>query len=120
MFKTIKGCSNYEINENGIIKNKITNKILKGSHHAKGGYKTVSLINDNGKSQTFFVHRLLMITFKPISNYEKFDVDHIDCDKTNNNLDNLEWVMSKENTHRAIKNGLYSKITEKLFLMKLL
>ena len=48
-----------------------------------------------------------MLTFKPIENAEKFQVDHIDCNKLNNNLDNLEWVTAKENTHRAIKNGLY-------------
>lgn len=108
MFKIIKGCSNYEISENGIIRNKITNKILKGSYRKNSGYQTVSLINDNKKAQTFFIHRLLMITFKPIKDYENFDVDHIDCNKQNNNLDNLEWVTSKKNTHRAIKNGLYS------------
>lgn len=107
MFKTITGFSNYEINEDGVIINKKTN-IKPNIRFNRQKYKVVSLKDDFGIFRTQLVHRLLMITFKPIENYENYSVDHIDCDKTNNNLDNLEWVTSKENTHRAIKNGLYS------------
>ena len=107
MFKTIPGFSNYEINENGVVRNKRTLHLLK-NYFNKYGYKKIILSNDNKKSITLLVHRLVLITFKPIKNYEKYSVDHLDCNKTNNNLNNLEWVTSKENTHRVIKNGLYS------------
>lgn len=107
MFKTIPGFSNYEINEDGVVRNKKTQNILK-NYLNKYGYKKIILSNDNKKSITLLVHRLVLITFKPIKNYENYSVDHLDCNKTNNNLNNLEWVTSKENTHRAIKNGLYS------------
>lgn len=107
MFKTIPNFSNYEINENGVIINKKTN-VKPNIRFNRQKYKVVSLKDDFGIFRTQLVHRLLMITFKPIDNYQNLNVDHIDCDKTNNNLDNLEWVTPKENTHRAIKNCLYS------------
>ena len=104
-FKTIPNFSKYEINKEGIIINKETgNKICVS---VTKGYLACMLTNDIGERTRQSQHRILMLTFKPIENAEKFQVDHIDCNKLNNNLDNLEWVTPKENTHRAIKNGLY-------------
>lgn len=71
------------------------------------GYMTVNLCK-NGKSNTKRVHRLVAITFLGESNLQ---VDHIDGNKLNNRLDNLEYVTPKENTQRAWKNGL-AKSTE--------
>lgn len=107
MFKTIPEFSRYEINENGVLRNKKTQQVLKPKID-KGNYYQYRIIDDNNKYRNKSLHRLLMITFKPVEGYKKLTVDHIDCNKHNNNLDNLEWVTSKENTHRAIKNGLYS------------
>lgn len=106
MFKKIPGFSNYEINENGEVRNKETKKSLK-SRIDINGYSLYRIIDDSRKSRTQSIHRLLMITFKPVDGYENLTIDHIDCNKQNNSLDNLEWVTSKENTHRAIKNNLY-------------
>ena len=42
-----------------------------------------------------------MSTFKPISNEDTMTVDHLDHNKRNNKLSNLEWVTQKENLERA-------------------
>lgn len=70
-------------------------------HHT--GYMVVSL----GKypKKTFLVHRLVAEAF--ITNTDKKRcVNHIDGNKTNNCVENLEWVTSKENVQHAIINGL--------------
>lgn len=65
------------------------------------GYKRLSI---EGKS--FLLHRLVAITFIPnLENKEQ--VNHIDGNKINNNLENLEWVTNTENQIHKIKVGLY-------------
>jgi hypothetical protein len=70
----------------------------------KFGYQLVTLYK-NGSKKKFQVHRLVMITFKGIDNIRP-EVNHIDGDKTNNNLNNLEWCTSQENSKHAHKTGL--------------
>ena len=68
------------------------------------GYKIVSLtVNKKRKNQ--YVHRLVATAF--IENTKgKKEVNHIDGNKSNNNVSNLEWVTSKENKKHARENGL--------------
>ena len=47
-------------------------------------------------------HRLVLLTWKPIPNAEELTVDHKDRNKSNNRIDNLEWVSAEENYQRAI------------------
>lgn len=61
----------------------------------KNGYMEVNLIKDS-KRKTFKVHRLVAINFLD-NNYNKKEVNHIDGDKTNNLINNLEWVTPSEN-----------------------
>ena len=78
-------------------------KLLKQSFTSTG-YKKVELYKD-GKRKSFKVHRLVAIAF--ISNPDnKPEVNHIDGNKINNNIDNLEWVTSSENTIHAYETGL--------------
>ena len=46
-------------------------------------------------------HRLVMLTWVPIPNAESMTVDHLDHNKRNNSLENLEWVTNEENLSRA-------------------
>ena len=50
------------------------------------------------------VHRLVMLTFKPIPNAESLTVDHLNHNKRDNSLNNLEWVTKEENLKRANKD----------------
>jgi hypothetical protein len=74
------------------------------SKAARGGYLQVGLCKDN-KVWNAKIHRLVALTFILTSDSNK-QVNHIDGNKQNNNVDNLEWITAKENTHHAIKLGL--------------
>lgn len=47
-------------------------------------------------------HRLVMMTWRPTRDMENLTVDHLDHNKRNNTLTNLEWVTEEENTKRAL------------------
>lgn len=68
----------------------------------KDGYAFVRLCK-NGKVSNKRIHKLVVNTFLGESNLQ---VDHIDGNKLNNNLNNLEYVTPKENTNRAWEKGL--------------
>lgn len=120
MEKKIKNWELYTIDEFGKVKNTKTNKYLKGAINSKG-YLRVEL-HLNKKIKKFFVHRLVAEYFveNPLN---KEQVNHIDGNKLNNNMNNLEWVTNQENRNHAIKNNLtknlcgeetpWSKLTKK-------
>ena len=72
----------------------------------KDGYYRVRLTLANGKRRNFPVHRLVLGMFSPINNMTELQVNHIDGNKHNNTLNNLEWCTSKENIHHAMRLGL--------------
>lgn len=74
------------------------------SSYDKGGYRRVSLVV-NCQKKNLLVHRLVAEAFIP-NPENKNAVNHIDGCKTNNCVDNLEWVTNQENTAHAIKIGL--------------
>lgn len=73
----------------------------------KNGYLTVMFCLKN-KKKRFYIHRLVAITFIP-NPKNKPQVNHIDCNKENNNYWNLEWNTKIENTKHAILNNLIKK-----------
>ena len=72
----------------------------------KAGYLEVRLSTKNNTQIPVLSHRLVMITFKPIPNPSNFEVNHIDGNKINNNINNLEWVTRQENILHAYQTGL--------------
>ena len=59
-----------------------------------------------GRRKNMHVHRAVMQAFRPVKNPDKLEIDHVDCNKENNSLGNLEWVTSSENIARASQKGL--------------
>lgn len=90
------------------IKRKWKNRILKYKGETYNTGYRVDLWKD-GKNKTFLVARLVAFTFynQDINNH-KLTVDHIDGNRLNNNLDNLELVSLAENIKRGFDKGLYS------------
>lgn len=68
------------------------------------GYQAVVLSRENTKRE-FLVHRLVLMAFcgRPAQGIE---CNHVDGDKSNNNVKNLEWVTSSENKIHAFRTGL--------------
>ncbi|WAX15846.1 DNA endonuclease [Enterococcus phage EH93P2] len=85
----------YAVLSNGTVQNLNTGKILRGGKDAYG-YIQVCLLDDQGKRRVFKMHRLVAEAFIDNPN-GKEHVNHIDEDKTNNHVHNLEWVTAKEN-----------------------
>lgn len=98
MWKNIVNFENYLISDKGEIKSIKTGKIMKPWLN-KEGYLTITLKNIYGKRKTFKVHRLVARTFIPNPD-NKITVHHIDKNKQNNKINNLEWRTHKE--QRAI------------------
>ncbi len=97
----------YQASNLGRVKNKKTNKILKSSLSMKNGYNQLVLCK-NDEHKVFKIHRLIAKTFIP-NPENKPQVNHIDGNKQNNNVENLEWCTIKENLNHAINSGLFTK-----------
>lgn len=93
MIKDIINFENYQISDDGRVWSKKSNKWLKPID--VNGYKKVSLYK-NGKEYQRLVHRLVAEAFIPNpNNYE--EINHINEDKSDNRVENLEWCTSSYN-----------------------
>jgi hypothetical protein len=93
----------YSISNYGEIYSSFSNKILK-TYDDRKGYQLRS-INYPDKQTTTKLHRLVAIHFIP-NPENKPQVNHKDMNKSNNRVDNLEWVTDKENKAHARANGV--------------
>lgn len=85
-------------------------KKLNPCYDKSAKYFRVKLLNDNLKVKTVLVHRLVAITY--LGYQEDLEVNHIDGNKLNNNLNNLEWVTRSENLKHAFSLQLKSNFGE--------
>ena len=92
-------------------------KILYQTTNVQVEYKQVSLWKNN-KGTSLYVHRLVAEAFIP-NPQNKPEVNHIDGNRQNNHISNLEWVTSGENSLHAAKTGLRvytNRLTKNEFL----
>lgn len=82
-------------------------ELIRKPKKAYKGYLQVDLWK-NHKCSVKRINRLVAIAFIP-NPENKPEVNHIDGNKENNRIDNLEWVTGKENMRHAIKTGLWNK-----------
>ena len=104
-WKVVKGFENYLVSSLGNVKT-INGKLKKVVYDSKNDYGYVELWKNN-KGKKFRIHRLVAETFIP-NTLGKEQVNHIDGDKKNNCVSNLEWVTPKENIRHSIENDLSS------------
>lgn len=107
-FREIPGYEKrYSISKSGVIKSlskRGKTCTVKKTGVSKWGYERTTLWN-GVKNVNHKVHRLVAITY--MKNPQKHgDINHIDGDKLNNNLDNLEYCSRSENMKHAYKTGL--------------
>lgn len=123
-FKEIPNYTGYLINKDGKVFSKKYHKLMEPSI-GKKGYVILSLIRDDGAKKTKYMHHLLLSTFKP-EDYNKvtkhsginefhgvrYVVNHIDGNKQNNDLSNLEVITQSENGLHAVRNNLVSNTSK--------
>ena len=98
----IKGYSNYEIDvERGVIYNLKTKRFI-GSKNLKG-YWQVKMTDDNGKVWNTKVHKVVWIAVNG-EIPEGMQVNHIDENKDNNSISNLNLLTAKENCNYGTRN----------------
>ena len=96
----------YFITEDGRCYNTNTNKYLKGQI-GKNGYISFNLTLPNGKKKRLYAHRLVALHFLDNPNPKEFtEVNHIDGNRQNNHISNLEWVSRTQNIRHAFTNNL--------------
>jgi hypothetical protein len=96
----------YQVSDLGRIKR--TNGKVLSPKPGKLGYKTVSL-HMNGYAKKYLVHRLVAEAFIP-NPEDKPYVNHIDGDKSNNEVSNLEWATPSENSKHSYRTHLREPI----------
>ena len=114
-FKPLPEFPNYLIDENGTIYSTKNNIVIK-TRFDQGGYKRVCLRDNTGKKHFRSIHQLVLSAFNESEyrrlkdSYEKdkndyLVVNHIDSNRTNNHISNLEVVTQQENIRHGIEHG---------------
>ena len=105
IWKDILGVNGYQVSNKGRVKN--SNGYVLKPCSSYGLYLKVGLMTPHGQ-KLFTIHRLVAKAFIP--NLEgKKEVNHIDGNKHNNNVSNLEWATRQENALHSVRKGLQTK-----------
>lgn len=97
--KVVKNFPNYTVTDNGNVFNK--NGIKLKGEETRNGYIRVSLCNDEEKHKRFLVHRLVAESFIP-NPHNLPQVNHINENKKDNDVKNLEWCTPYENLSHSM------------------
>lgn len=89
-----------EITELGMVRN-LKGKILKAGKDSKG-YIQIHYVNDKNVRTTVKLHKIIALTFIP-NLHNKSQINHIDGNKSNYSINNLEWCTQSENQIHAYK-----------------
>ena len=103
LFKQIFN-TKYFVDINGVVYSSAQGKIkvLKPNLHPEGYLQVILMIDKQRKA--FLIHRLVALTFIEKQEGKPF-INHKDCNKMNNHIDNLEWCSGKENALHASRMG---------------
>lgn len=118
VWKLIPNCSNYFISNLGrvyLINTKYPNGKLKENDDFtidKDGYYRVNYKTDDGKFNFDTVHRIVAKVFLENNDKNKTQVNHIDANRLNNAVYNLEWCTPKENVYHSYQYGNRKKCLE--------
>lgn len=93
----------YEVYDDGRVWSYKSNKFLK-PHLDKDGYYQIRLTDNEGKMKTYYLHRVVYeaVTSEPIQ--EGMQINHIDENKANNHISNLNLMSPKENCNWGTRN----------------
>lgn len=123
IWKDIKGFEGiYQVSNTGLVKSLsreialnrggkyVTKEKICSPSYDQRGYKQLVLTNKHHKRVGRRIHRFVAENFIPNPD-NKREVNHIDGNKLNNHVNNLEWCTSKENIQHAFRIGIKQPIT---------
>lgn len=97
----------------GVNKAYLNDYYLKPKDNGKGYYRIKLTVNN--KSKLVMLHRIIAEAFIP--NHEKKIkkvINHINCDRKDNRLENLEWTTQSENCLHAVRLGRWTQGQKKI------
>ena len=96
----------YLVGKDGSVVSKYNDKTL-SVHVDKKGYHRVNIHSDNGR-KTYLVHRVVALVHIP-NPHDLPQVNHLDGDKSNNCVDNLEWCTGRQNVKHSVESGFVKR-----------
>ena len=109
-WKPVVYCDNYEISNKGKLRNKFTGLILKTAVD-RYGYEKVHIVKSDKSNYFTTIHRLVALAWLDNNDDNKLQVNHIDGNKLNNELSNLEWVSARENINHSYGTLLNTNVS---------
>lgn len=97
--KSVPGYEEYlSVSKCGKVFSHRKKRFLKGTDFQ--GYRKIFLAAD-GKTDNLLVHRLVLLTYRPIENPELYHADHINSNRSDNRLENLQWLDIAEHQEKT-------------------